>query len=297
MALAQSARDAVFEEHRSLLFGVAYRMLGTVTEAEDAVQDAYLRFRAAEGPIHNFRAFLVTVVTRLCLDNLKSAHATREQYIGPWLPEPIVSRAGTEPSPEDTVDSEESVSYAFLVMLEELGPVERAVFLLREVFDYDYADISQVVNKSETACRQVFHRARQRVAERQHRHSVNYSQRVALTARFMQAAGEGDMAGLLELLSADVVAYSDGGGKRRAALRPIFGPDRVARFIVAAAKKDPPVAFGLADVNGAPGVLLWGSEGDVHTLLLLEADDDGRIGTLYAVRNPDKLAHIPLAVS
>jgi len=292
MTSAVAARDAVFEEHRQLLFGVAYRMLGTIAEAEDAVQDAYLRFRAHEGAVHNPRSFLVTVVTRLCLDQLKSARATREQYIGPWLPEPLVLRAGAGPSPEDTVTGHESVSFAFLVMLEELGPVERAVFLLREVFDYDYGDIAQVVQKSEAACRQVFHRARQRLAERQHRHTASYSQRLALTARFLQAVTEGDMAGLLELLSADVVAYSDGGGKAAAAINPIFGADRVARFTVGVARKLPAGPVEAVDVNGDPGVLLCTKSGRIDTLLLLDVDEQGAVRTIYAVRNPDKLARV-----
>lgn len=292
MTLAVSERDTAFEEHRSLLFGVAYRMLGTIAEAEDAVQDTYLRFRAAEGDIRNPRAYLVTVVTRLCLDELKSARATREQYIGPWLPEPLVQRAGTEPSPEDALTGRESVSFAFLVMLEELGPVERAVFLLREVFDYDYADISQVVQKSEAACRQVFHRARQRLAERHHRHTASYSQRAVLTARFLAAVNEGNMAGLLEILSADVVAYSDGGGKAAAAINPVFGADRVARFSIGVARKDPPGSVELADINGEPGVILRRKSGRIDSIVLLDIGDDGTVETLYVVRNPDKLARV-----
>ena len=281
-----------FQAHRPLLFGVAYRMLGTITEAEDAVQDAYLRFRGADGEIRNPRAYLVTVVTRICLDQLKSARATRETYIGPWLPEPLVQRAGAEPSPEETVEGHESVSFAFLVMLEELGPVERAVFLLREVFDYDYGDIADVVQKSEAACRQVFHRARQRLAERHHRHSANYSQRAALTARFLAAANEGNMAGLLEILSADVIAYSDGGGKAAAAINPVFGPDRVARFTIGVARKAPPASVELADVNGGPGAILRRRSGRIDSILLLDIGEDGLVQTLYVVRNPDKLVRV-----
>lgn len=288
---ALDASDAAFEEQRPLLFGVAYRMLGTVAEAEDAVQETYLRFRGAEG-VASPRAYLVTVVTRICLDVLKSARVQREQYIGPWLPEPLVHRAGAQPSPEDIVASEDSVSLAFLVMLEELGPVERAVFLLREVFDYDYADIAQIVGRNESACRQVFRRAREHLAERHHRFTANYDQRRDLTVRFLAAANEGDMAGLMEILSADVVAYSDGGGKRAAALNPVLGPDHVARFIMGIRRKEPYLRPEFADVNGWPGVMLWSRSGRLDSVMTLDVDGEGRVHSLYIVRNPDKLERI-----
>ncbi len=284
-------RDATFEEHRGLLFGVAYRMLGSVAAAEDAVQDAYLRFRNSATAAANPRAFLVTVVTRLCLDELKAARTRREQYIGPWLPEPLVRLAGDAPSPEDTVEREDSVSMAFLVMLEALGPVERAVFLLREVFDYDYGDIGPVVGKSEAACRQVFRRARERIAERQHRHAANYDQRRELTVRFLQAANEGNLAGLMEILSADVVAVSDGGGVATSARRPVYGADRVARFAIGIARKEPIARVELVDVNGQPGFLFVSKSGRVTTAAVLE-EADGRIAAVYAIRNPGKLRHI-----
>ena len=286
-----SPRDAAFEEHRGLLFGVAYRMLGSVVEAEDAVQETYLRFRGSDTDPQNPRAFLVTIVTRLCLDQLKSARMKREQYLGPWLPEPLVNRAAPEPTPEDAAAAADSVSFAFLVMLEELGPVERAVFLLREVFDYDYADIAQVVQKSESACRQVFHRARARLAGRHHRHSWDYAHRRDLTMRFLAAANEGNMAGLLEVLSADVVAYSDGGGKAAAALNPIFGADRVARFTLGLARKNPPAAVELVDVNGDPGVILRTRSGRIDSIMLLDVQE-GRATALYVVRNPEKLLRV-----
>ncbi len=289
MTTATSARDTAFEEHRSLLFGVAYRMLGSIAEAEDAVQDAYLRYRAADGEIANPRAYLVTIVTRLCLDVLKSARVRREEYIGPWLPEPIVHRDGAPPTPEEIVASEDNISMAFLVMLEELSPAERAVFLLREVFDYDYGDIAPMVNKSEVACRQVFRRAREHLAQRQHRFNANYDQRRVLTAQFLQATNEGDLAGLMALLSADVTAVSDGGGKAAAATRPVYGPDRVARFAIGISKKDPPGSVELVDVNGVPGVLLKDRRGRIGTVIVLEPDEDGRIRTSYSIRNPDKL--------
>jgi RNA polymerase sigma-70 factor (ECF subfamily) len=291
MEAVLAGRHATFEEQRNLLFGVAYRMLGSVAAAEDIVQDAYLRFHNTSAEPANPRAFLVTVVTRLCLDELKSARKQREQYIGPWLPEPLVRLGGASPSPEDTAEREDSVSMAFLVMLEALGPVERAVFLLREVFDYDYADIAPVVGRSETACRQVFRRARERIAARQHRHSASYDQRRELTARFLQAANEGNLAGLMEILSADVVAVSDGGGKRTSARRPVYGADRVARFAIGIARKEPIARIELAEVNGQPGFLFLSRSGRVTTAAVLE-EADGRIAAVYAVRNPEKLRHI-----
>lgn len=284
-------RDATFEQHRRLLFGVAYRMLGSVTAAEDIVQDAYLRFRGAEGEPANPRAYLVTVVTRLCLDELKSARRQREQYIGPWLPEPLVRLGGETPSPEETAEREDTVSMAFLVMLEALGPIERAVFLLREVFDYDYADIAPVVGRSEVACRQVFRRARERIAERQHRFTASYDQRRELTVRFLQAVNEGNLAGLMEILSADVVAVSDGGGKLPSARRPVYGANRVARFAIGIARKEPIARVELADINGQPGFLLITPGGRVRTAAVLD-EADGRITALYAIRNPEKLRHI-----
>ena len=288
---ALTPTDAAFEEQRSLLFGVAYRMLGAIAEADDAVQETYLRYRAAEG-VASPRAYLVTVVTRICLDVLKSARVQREQYIGPWLPEPLVRRAGAAPSPEDVVEHEDSVSLAFLVMLEELGPVERAVFLLREVFDYDYADIAEIVGRNATACRQVFRRAREHLAERHHRFTAPYDKRRDLTARFLAAANEGDMAGLMQLLSADVVAYSDGGGKRAAALNPLFGPDHVARFILGVRKKEPHLLPEFADVNGWPGVTLWSRTGRLDSVLALDLDEHAKVRAVYIVRNPDKLGHV-----
>jgi RNA polymerase sigma-70 factor (ECF subfamily) len=289
MADVLTDRDATFEEQRALLFGVAYRMLGSVAEAEDAVQDTYLRFRGAEASVANPKAFLVRIVTNICLDLMKSARVQREQYIGPWLPEPLVHRPGAPPTPEDVVASEDNVSTAFLVMLEELGPVERAVFILREVFDYDYADIAPAVQKSEAACRQVFRRAREHLSQRQHRFTASYDQRRELTVRFMMAANEGNLAGLIDMLSADAVAYSDGGGKAAAALNPIFGADRVARFVAGIARKYHGLIVELVDINGAPGILMRTRSGRVDTIWHLELTEDGRVETLFAWRNPDKL--------
>jgi len=292
MEAALAGRDATFQEHRGLIFGVAYRMLGSVTGAEDAVQDTYLRFRNAATEPLNPRAFLVTVVTRLCIDERKSAHARREQYIGQWLPEPLVTRPGDHPSPEDVAEREDDVSMAFLVMLEALSPVERAVFLLREVFDYDYTDIAQVVGRSESACRQAFHRARGRIAERQRRFPADYSQRRALTMRFLEAVNEGNLAGLMEILTADAVAVSDGGGKVSSARRIVHGADRVARFAIGVARKEPPARVELVDVNGQPGLVAYARSGRVQTVIVLDVAG-GRVSALYSVRNPDKLTRVP----
>jgi len=282
--------EEVFEAHRRLLFGVAYRMLGSVAEAEDAVQETFLRAARDGEAAANPRAFLVTVVARICLDVLKSARVNREQYIGPWLPEPLLSRPGEQPALDDGPLMEDSISTAFLVMLEELAPVERAVFLLREVFDYDYGDIAPIVAKSETNCRQVFRRARERIAERRHRFNADSAQRRELTMRFIAAAGEGNMAALIEMLSSDAIAYADGGGKVVAALKPVVGADHVAKYILGVTRKDPPRWVELVDVNGSPGVLFRDAHG-VTNITSFEVAE-GQITAIYVLRNPDKLRHI-----
>jgi len=291
MEAAPGARDAAFEEHRGLVFGVAYRMLGSVAGAEDMVQDTYLRFRAARDEPRSARALLVTIVTRLCMDELKSARLQREQYIGQWLPEPLVTRESELPSPENMAEREDDVSMAFLVMLEALGPVERAVFLLREVFDYDYGDIAQVVGKSEGACRQAFHRARERVAARQHRYTPDYARRRALTVRFLEAVNEGNLGGLMEILSADAVAITDGGGIVSSARRPVYGANRVARFAIGVARKEPATRIELVDVNGQPGFVTYMRRDHVRSVIVLDTVGD-EIAAVYAIRNPEKLARV-----
>ncbi|HMO95932.1 MAG TPA: RNA polymerase sigma-70 factor [Tepidiformaceae bacterium] len=280
--------DTLFEEHRRLMFGVAYRMLGSVQEAEDAVQDAYLRYRGAGVEPDHPKAYFTTITTRLCMDRLKSARMKREEYIGVWLPEPLIERDGDPLTPESLVAREADVSMAFLMMLERLGPIERAVFLLREVFDYDYAEIAPVVERSEAACRQAFRRAREHVAEERRRFHPSAEEARMLTARFAQAVGEGDVAGLIELLHHDAVIYSDGGGKVAAALNPVFGADRVARYAIGVTKKTETLRVESLRVNGVPGLALYDERDRIHSILVADIHD-GRMASIYVVRNPDKL--------
>ena len=233
------ARIEDFERHRSLLFSIAYRMLGSVADAEDVVQEAYLRWQQApEAEVRSPRSYLSTVVTRLSIDRLRSARARREEYVGPWLPEPLVSERAEEVAVLDELG--ESLSTAFLVVLESLNPVERAVFLLREVFDYDYEEISRILGKSEDNCRQIAHRARQSVAARRPRFERSPEQEERLSRQFLEACMSGDMEGLISLLSEDVTLWSDGGGKVAAAPYPIYGPERVARFLLGVLRTVPP---------------------------------------------------------
>ncbi|MDQ5824227.1 MAG: RNA polymerase sigma-70 factor [Chloroflexota bacterium] len=284
-----------FNEHRPLLFSLAYRMLGSVADAEDVVQEAFLRWHRAtensdEQAVRSPRSYLCTVVTRLCIDQLRSARVRREVYVGPWLPEPLVEQ-GT-PDPTEELELADSLSMAFLVLLESLSPEERAVFLLRQVFDYDYAEIARIVNKSEANCRQMVRRAQQRLAERRPRFNATPEQREQMTHTFMQTCTNGDMEGLLSLLTQDIVLYSDGGGKAKAATRPVYGADNVARFIFGVLSKVPPgFSAGVATVNGQPGIVCY-VEGEPYTVLSLDVAD-GLIQGIYTVVNPDKLQHIP----
>jgi RNA polymerase sigma-70 factor (ECF subfamily) len=285
------ARIEDFERHRSLLFSIAYRMLGSVADAEDVVQEAYLRWQQApEAEVRSPRSYLSAVVTRLSIDWLRSARARREEYVGPWLPEPLVSERAEEVAVLDELS--ESLSIAFLVVLESLNPVERAVFLLREVFDYDYEEISRILGKSEDNCRQIAHRARQSVAARRPRFERSPEQEERLSRQFLEACMSGDMEGLISLLSEDVTLWSDGGGKVAAAPYPIYGPERVARFLLGVLRTVPP-AFSArpAQVNGPPGVVGY-VDGSPTGVVALDVVD-GRLHGVRIVVNPDKLRGIP----
>ena len=276
----------VFEEHRGYLFSIAYRLLGTVGDAEDVVQEAFLRWRRdGEQDVRSPRAYLATIVVRLCLDELRSARARREVYVGPWLPEPLITSGRTDLT--DSLVLRESVSFAFLLMLETLSPLERAVFVLREVFDYDYAEIAGMVDKSEANCRQVFHRARQRLAERQARFESTQEQREQVTEQFMRAAATGEVQELLRVLAEDVVLIGDGGGKAAAALQPIRTADRVARGFFGVLQKAPPDQVWMDEVNGQPAIVATRG-GRALAVLLLEVRE-AKVQRLYAVANPDKL--------
>lgn len=278
-----------FETHRPRLFGLAYRMLGSAEEAEDTVQDAYLRFSGADrSAIEHPAAWLAKVVTNLCLTRLTSARARREQYVGPWLPEPVVTSDGTL-GPLESVEQRDAVSMAMLVLLERLTPTERAVYVLREAFAYGHREIAGVLDLSEANCRQLYRRAVQRVGEARSRFESTAERQEELVASFVAAAREGDLARLEKLLAADVIWSSDGGGKVSSARRPVEGREKVSRFLVGLVERFMEGAhFTTAEVNGEPAVAAWAAD----TLLGVAALElrDGLVVHARAVVNPDKLA-------
>jgi len=280
---------ASFEPHRAYLVKVAYRMLGSVAEAEDVVQDAFLRWSAApRREVDEPRAYLTRTVTRLCVDRLKSARARREQYVGTWLPEPLVEDAAAEPG----AALAHELSVALLVTLERLSPLERAAFLLHDVFELGWPEVAQTLERSEPAVRQLASRAREHVREDRPRFRASDEEAARLAEAFHTAVVGGDLAAISQMLAADAVFYSDGGGKRRAALNPIYGRAKILRFLVGiAAKRGPldPAAYHRAWINGMPGFILHSPDG-VETLAL--QIEGGAIAALYAVRNPDKLRHL-----
>jgi RNA polymerase sigma-70 factor (ECF subfamily) len=271
-----------FEDYRPLLFGVAYRMTGSAMEAEDIVQEGWLRYQAVPpDTIRHAKAYLVQVVTRLALDHLKAARTQREEYIGPWLPEPILT-------PEN--EGDETLSLAFLTLLERLTPVERAVFLLREVFDYDYAAIVPIVERSESTCRQLFRRAKTHLSE-QARFRPSLSEHHALLQVFAQVVAEGDLERLESLLAEDVAMYSDGGGKAVAVKKPLFGIERVATFWRGLIRHAPPDAhLTIHTINSVPAYVLWVNN-IVFSVIVLEIAD-GKVTTVQTVLNPVKLEYI-----
>ncbi|MCL7376637.1 RNA polymerase sigma factor SigJ [Streptomyces sp. 35G-GA-8] len=279
-----------FEAHRPVLTGVAYRMLGAVADAEDVVQEAWLRWSAAERTdIREPRAYLVRITTRLAIDRLRQAKARRESYVGPWLPEPIVTDFG--PALPDTAERAvlaDSVSVAVLVVLESLSPLERAVFVLREAFGFPFGEIAVTLERSEAAVRQLAGRARRHVEERRPRYDVDPAERRALTERFLAAAGGGDIDALLALLAPDVRLVGDSGGKAKAPLRIIEGADKVGRFMFAVAEGAARFELRAMEFNGAPAVLVL--DGGVPDLVLQLEIRDGKVECVYIVRNPDKLS-------
>jgi RNA polymerase sigma-70 factor (ECF subfamily) len=285
--------DATFEPHRRYLVGVAYRMLGSVADAEDIVQDAFLRWRSVDpSEITDARAFLAKVVSRLCLDRLKSARARREAYVGTWLPEPLVEDYVSAASSSESHAAAESVSVALLMTLERLSPLERAAFLLHDVFDMDYSVIAGVLERSEAACRQLAARGRERVRDERPRFEANEDAESRLMGAFAGAVMTGDVNGLAGVLAADAILYTDGGGKRLAALNPIFGRDRIARFFAGVRKKGSlpdPSAARVVRINGLPGFVLHTDHG-IETLAIEVRGEE--IVALYVVSNPDKLKHL-----
>ncbi|MEV3956011.1 MULTISPECIES: RNA polymerase sigma-70 factor [Streptomyces] len=281
----------LFEEHRPVLMGVAYRMLGRVADAEDVVQDAWLRWSGGDRTaVREPRGFLVRITTRLAVDRLRQIKARGETYVGPWLPEPFATDFGdTVTDTAERAVLADSVSLAVLVVLETLSPLERAVFVLREAFGYPYADIAAMLDRGEAAVRQLAARARRHVDERRPRYDVDPARRRDLTERFLDAAAGGDLAGLMELLAPDVRLVGDSGGKARAPLRVLDGADHVGRFFVGVAGKGlPDASVRMVELNGGPALLVL-SGGKPDTVVQIDADGD-RIRTVYVVRNPDKLA-------
>lgn len=278
----------IFETERSHLFAIAYRMLGSAAEADDILQETFLRWSSRdERSVDSPRAYLSTVLVRLCLDQLKSARARREQYVGPWLPEPIL-----DTTPEDQTARAESIHLAFLVLLERLSPLERAAFLLHEVFEQPFAQVAVTLGTTEAACRQLAARARAHVDEGRARFAASADKKRELLASFLGACAAGDVEALTKLLADDVVLRSDGGGRVTAALKPIHGPDRVARFSIGVAKKgagEHTLAF--MTINGELGAVLKDADGNVTSTLTLSVRDD-RITDVFIVNNPEKLARL-----
>ncbi|MFF4905392.1 RNA polymerase sigma-70 factor [Streptomyces sp. NPDC001260] len=284
-------RTEEFQELRPLLFSIAYRILGSVSEAEDAVQEAWLRFEGAPAEPRSTKAYLSATVTRISIDVLRSARVRREHYVGPWFPEPLLTDPYEDPA--RAAELADSVSMAALLLLERLSPLERAVFVLREVFDFGYPEIASAVGRSEAACRQLVVRARRHMAAGRPRFDADREERQELASRFFDALREGDVAGLRDLLAADVSMVGDGGGKAPQLARAVMGADNVARLLASVlprlARID--VSFEPHELNGQPGAVFRDRDGRVlHTLALDVLD--GQIQAIRLVINPDKLAHL-----
>ena len=288
----------IFNADRPRLFSIAYRMLGSASDAEDVLQDAWLRYAAADASaIRSPQAFATTIVTRLCLDHLKAARMTREEYIGPWLPEPVLTR---EMSPEGTLQRAESVTLAFLVLLEKLSPEERAVFLLKDVFEYGHEEIGDILGVSIGNSRQLLHRARARLVRGRPRLSGTAASRREVAERFARAFAAGDAAGLTAMLARDVAMYSDGGGKATAARRPLVGRDEVLNLLIGlhrtaeAAGVLPDAALSIEDVNSEPALVV--RVGPRLESIFVLSIDEGEILEMRVMRNPDKLVRIDRAL-
>ena len=277
-----------FEAQRPRLTRLAYRMLGSVAEAEDAVQDAWLRWTRAGEDIADPAAWLVRVTSRLCIDRLRAAKTQREAYRGPWLPEPLIEELSVDP-----VERAEDVSVAFLLALERLSPLERAVFLLHDVFDEDYAEVAETLGKTEPAVRQLATRARAHVKETRPRFTVSQEDAAKLAAAFMAAAAQGDMAALSAVLAQDAVMVTDGGGKRKAALRPLIGREDIVRLLEGLAWRGGetfPLSFRSVRINGYPGLVLIREDGPMT--VAFQPGADGKLAGIYMMRNPEKLGHL-----
>lgn len=282
---------ARFEEHRRLLFGIAYRMLGSVIDAQDMVQETYVRWqKASEEPIRSPRGWLTSVITRLCINHLQAARVKRETYVGQWLPEPIVDEKASDPAKASIVA--DSLSLGFLVLLETLSPAERAVFILREGFDCEFSDIARIVEKSEENCRQILARARKHIDERRPRYDASLSDAEKLVAPFLAALGSGDLDSMLAKLAEHVVLIADGGDKPGALLRPLHGAEPVARAMLNAMRKHGMTGGEVrrASINGLPGIVRF-AEGRAEAVLAFEVTA-GLIQAVFVISNPAKLRHL-----
>lgn len=285
-------RLELFSVNRQRLFSIAYRMLGSAADAEDILQEAVIRWLQTSADVLSPEAFLVTIVSRLCLNHLQSARTKREEYFGQWLPEPVLTAEVATPSPLDEMD--DSLSMAFLVLLERLTPVERAVFLLREIFEYEYSEIAGIVEETPTNCRQILRRARQHLKGERARFDPSRKKHEELLEQFRQANSSGNIDGLLAIMSEDIVLYADGGGKANAVPNPVFGSWNVARFLVGARQKLVPAELvsQIVQINGRPGLLGY-VHGNPFGVITIEVSE-GKISRVYVVTNPDKLARLPV---
>ncbi len=276
-----------FDQYRGLLFSIAYRMLGSATDAEDIVQEAFVRWlQAGDEKVQSPKAYLSTIVVRLCINQAESARAQREVYVGSWLPEPILT--SHRPEMAETAMLGETLFFAFLVLLERLGPRERAVFLLREVFEYDYPEIAEIVGKSEANCRQILRRAHQHLDQHRPRFDVSREQQTRMMEQFLHASTNGNMQGLLNLLTDDIVFVGDGGGRVPVALKPVHGPDKVARGTTGGLRFfSPEMQTRIEEVNGMPAIIGY-LDGRPCGVLMCEIEGE-RIRQIYAVVNPEKL--------
>jgi len=281
---------ADFEAHRRALMGLAYRMLGSRAEAEDVLQDAYLRWHGTDrASVEEPRHYLGTVVARLCLDRMKSAQVRREVYVGPWLPEPVVDEAFGD---EDSTLAHD-ISVALMLTLERLSPLERASFLLHDVFGLEFAEVARALGRGEAACRQLAARARAHIEAGRPRFPASRADGARLASAFQAAAASGDTQALRQVLAEDVVLFTDGGGKRIAALNPIRGAEKVLRFFAGIAAKDPTLLgtqMRAASINGLAGLVLREADGSIDTMAFEHRD--GRIVAIYVTRNPEKLHHV-----
>lgn len=283
-----------FNFHRGQLFGIAYRMLGSVAEADDMVQETWLRWQKQdEAEIRSPKSWLISTITRLCIDQLRSARRTREEYYGVWLPEPLVESPA--PTPQDAAVRADSLTMAFMLMLETLSPAQRAVFLLREVFDYEFADIAAIVGRTEANCRQILRRAKAQFnAAPPEAPPSDRARRVV--ARFVEATASGELGDLIALLTEEATLYSDGGGRVPAAGKPVRGARKISRFLVGIRPYRPAdTILRFISINGRPGVLM-SSGGQVYSAISFELDRN-RVRNIYIVRNPDKLRHVTTAVA